>query len=246
MASKILDKNLSNIKNLSDTDSALLYISDDDELYNNTESLSDDDLILDDNLLENPKKITFKVKLDTKKVEKIKKNKNNNKVPTEIKSELKLSDQIDNILKTIENQMNELKNTKMEIIKIKKTYDSDINNLWKQKRKKQTIQIGFINKKEIPINLANLLEIDKNKKLSLPEITKLFINNVLRKRNLIYEQDKRVYRIDEDIHQLLNISYDVNNSINYLDKEGFNFNTLQRILNNYLKNNNQKILSNNI
>jgi hypothetical protein len=211
------------------------------------DTFSDDDLILDNNLLDNhnnKKKIILKlenIKINNNdnnnNKDKIKKFRNN--IPNDIKCELKFSEKLDNIISNISEQIMELKKTKLDISKIKKFYEADINIIWKQKNKKKKLtEVGFINKQQIPKKLSNILQIDENIKLSLPEITKLFINNVLRKRNLIYEQDKRVYRIDNDIHELLDISYDVNNSVNYLDKEGFNFNTLQRILNNYLKNNN--------
>ena len=66
---------------------------------------------------------------------------------------------------------------------------------------------------------------------------------------MVYEKDKRIYRVDKDFMDVLNIKESVNKSINYPDENGLNIGTMQIYVNNAFKKyaeieskNNQNIL----
>ena len=65
--------------------------------------------------------------------------------------------------------------------------------------------------------------------MSRPEFTKNFYKTLISK-NLIYEKDKRILRVDDQISKILNIPMSVNNSIDHKDKNGFNFYNVQKYI----------------
>lgn len=146
--------------------------------------------------------------------------------------EKKISDEIEK--KTFE--CNFLKETQRELNRLKSLYDVDIHKIWKSKKKRISNgeKTGFVKIKKIPLKFSQLIGFDKSIDMSMPEYTKKFIE-FLTNNNLVYNNDKRVYRANKEVRDLLDLPESVNQSINHTDQNGFNFCTLQRLLSKAMK-----------
>lgn len=105
--------------------------------------------------------------------------------------------------------------------------NSGINNV------ENTNMIQEEKKIMIPSKLAKFLNI--NEKIELTK--KILLQKVwqeFEKRNLIYEKNKRVLRVDAEASELFEIPISVNNSIDHRDKNGFNYSLLQKKVENML------------
>jgi chromatin remodeling complex protein RSC6 len=137
-----------------------------------------------------------------------------------------------NTLSTLKLQMNDqskvLKEMKDNIKKLESVYYSDINKVIKHKKKRSGTHkaTGFIKKSPLPKEMALLIGVDEGAEYSTPEYTKE-IYRVLNNRNLLYKTDNRVFRVDDELKKVFNLTDKVNTSINYKDKDGFNFTTIQ-------------------
>jgi hypothetical protein len=83
--------------------------------------------------------------------------------------------------------------------------------------------------KEMPVSnrLSNWLNIESTTLLTGPQLTKL-VWEKLKEKNLYYEQDKRVFRVDEESSKLFELDMEnVNISTSHKDTTGFNFCNLQ-------------------
>lgn len=134
-------------------------------------------------------------------------------------------------------------NTQMEVVKrlkifakeIKQTYLQDIIKIRKMKRHKENSNnTGFNKKFVLPDKFCNLIEVEKGTSMSTPEFTK-HIYHQLKKRGLVYQGDKRIYRVDKDFMEAFGIKESVNKSVKYPDDNGLNIGTMQIFINDALR-----------
>jgi len=123
----------------------------------------------------------------------------------------------------------EYKENKNEIKNIIKLNQQETKKRTKQK--KRTTKSGFNIPEVIPDKLAKLIGLPLGTKLSRSEVTKL-IYKVFQDRNLRYELDKRVLRVDDELMKIFNLTKSVNNSIDPKAEKGvgINFYNLQKYI----------------
>ena len=163
--------------------------------------------------------------------------------------ELQVLDKLKILEDEINNQMENIKKLKNIAKDIKQSYQQDITKIRKIKRQKENSSTTGFNKKIVlPDKFCELVGLEKKSEITIPQYTQK-IYQELRKRNLVYEKDKRIYRVDKDFMDVLNIKESVNKSINYPDENGLNIGTMQIYVNNAFKKyaeieskNNQNIL----
>ena len=148
-------------------------------------------------------------------------------------------------IKSIENEIefayDTIRRLKQYTKDLKIAYQHDINCIRKMKRyKENSSSTGFNKKIILPEKLCNLINVPKNTEMSIPEISKE-IYGELKKRNLQYQEDKRIFRADKEFLEVFNLPESVNKSKAYPDKNGFNIGTMQFYIANILKNNEKKI-----
>lgn len=155
-----------------------------------------------------------------------------NNIPENIKKLLKFEESVATLKQKIKTEIISLKQIKSELKKIENNYQQDLLKVWKSKKKRinNGEKTGFIKNKKLPKKLADLIGVPEGTEMSMPEYTRKFYENVLVKKGLLYEGDKRILRADKELMEILNLPASVNNSINHKDKNGFNFSTLQRYL----------------
>jgi len=133
----------------------------------------------------------------------------------------------------IKNELNDLKNKLKECTnnmkKLESAHRHDVKQIYKSKNKRKTSnkQTGFIKERIIPENLAKFLHIESGTKLTGPKITKL-VWEELKKRNLQYKNDKRVFRTNDEVSSVFDVKKSVNKSTSHKDKDGFNFCNIQK------------------
>ena len=93
---------------------------------------------------------------------------------------------------------------------------------------------GFNKKIVLPDKFCELVGLEKKSEITIPQYTQK-IYQELRKRNLVYEKDKRIYRVDKDFMDVLDIKESVNKSTSYPDENGLNIGTMQIYVNNAFK-----------
>ncbi|ARF09005.1 hypothetical protein Catovirus_1_1055 [Catovirus CTV1] len=175
-------------------------------------------------------------KVEDKKVED-KKLKNKNVMPDELKNMLKFNETLADFKNKVDTEIDTLKKLKNELKKIESNYQQDLMKVWKSKKKRVNNgeKTGFIKSRKLPKKLADLIGVEEGTEMSMPTYTQNFYEKVLDKNNLFYEKDKRVFRATKELMQSLGLPESVNNSTNYLDKDGFNFSTLQKHLTRIIK-----------
>jgi hypothetical protein len=154
----------------------------------------------------------------------------------DIKDNLKFNKEYTELHDKIENITNVLKSLRTEVRGLRTSYMSDINLALKQKRVRITKsgQTGFVKPRRLSDELCSLIDVPKGTEMSIPDYTKRFYD-VLRARNLFYENDKRVFRADAQLLKLFELPASVNESVDFQDKNGFNFSTLQTTLSKTIK-----------
>lgn len=142
---------------------------------------------------------------------------------------------LDQFEEDINNQFEIIKRLKTFAKEIRQTYQQDIMKIKRMRRHKEnSSNTGFNKKMIIPDKLCELIGVDKGIELSIPEYTsKIYCE--LKKRNLVYENDKRIYRVDKQFIEILGIKESVNKSIKYPDENGLNIGTMQMYVNDALK-----------
>ena len=142
----------------------------------------------------------------------------------------------DKVEEDLNNLIEVIKKIKNQNKELKQAYQHDIAKIKKMKKHKQNSEKTGLNKKFILSNkLCKLVNVDNGSEFSIPEFTKLICNE-LKKRKLVYEKDKRIFRVDSEFSDILKINKSVNNSINYPDKNGFNIGTMQTYISEAIKN----------
>lgn len=142
---------------------------------------------------------------------------------------------LDKFEEDINNQFEIVKRLKSFAKEIRQSYHQDITKIKRMRRKKEnSANTGFNKKIVFPDKLCELVGLNKGSELSIPEFTsKIYCE--LKKRNLVYENDKRVYRVDKQFMEVLGIKESVNKSTKYPDEHGLNIGTMQSYVNEALK-----------
>jgi len=150
--------------------------------------------------------------------------------------QLSFLSKLDKFEEDINNQFEIIKRLKTFAKDIRHTYHQDIIKIKRMRRKKDsTVNTGFNKKFILPDKLCELISVEKGTEMTTPEFTsKVYCE--LKKRNLVYENDKRVYRVDKQFIEVLGIKESVNKSIKYPDENGLNIGTMQMYVNEALKN----------
>jgi len=117
------------------------------------------------------------------------------------------------------------KEYKKKIDSLIKLYKHDIKNARKNKTNKHK-QTGFTKTEPVPPKFIDLFGLNKNAMLPRPELTSK-IYKYLEDNDLYYENDRRVFRVDDNLINIFGLDKSVNDSIDPKDKNGFNFYTLQ-------------------
>jgi hypothetical protein len=94
---------------------------------------------------------------------------------------------------------------------------------------------GFASCKVVTGKLAEFIGVEPGTELSGPKITSK-VWDEFKNRNLVYEQDKRILRVDKTISELFNVPMSVNDSTEHNDPAGLNFGNIQKFIKNLLKN----------
>jgi hypothetical protein len=152
-----------------------------------------------------------------------------NKISDELNNELKFKKNVQDFHAKINEQSKSLKILRDELKKIEVSYNHDLTKVLKSKTRKasNTPPTGFVKKVTLPPKMAKLIGAAENTVMSMPDYTAAFYEE-MEKRKLFYEGDKRVFRADKEIMEVFKLNDSVNKSVDYKDKEGFNFSTLQR------------------
>jgi chromatin remodeling complex protein RSC6 len=99
--------------------------------------------------------------------------------------------------------------------------------------KPQKVPSKLAKPQKVPSKLAKFIGVEAGDELTGPDIT-LKVWDQLKKRDLTYDKDRRVFRTNKEVSELFNIPMSVNESINYRDEKGFNFCNLQKYIKNAL------------
>ena len=150
-------------------------------------------------------------------------------IPEELERELKFKTALTELRTELATQTKMLKDLKTGIKKLETSYQHDINKAVKVKRRKNGLNkpTGFVKELDLPKELADLIGVAEGTKISMPAYTKQFYA-MLKSKNLLYADDGRVLRANEEIRKVFNLPESVNDSIDHKDKKGFNFYTLQK------------------
>lgn len=147
-------------------------------------------------------------------------------------SDNKILEIIASLKEKIHENIKNTKECKQMIKKLEVFHNNEINKnikLKKKKKKKENKPTGFGKLCVVPDKLADLIGIEKGTKMSRPEFTKKFYN-LISQKNLYYEGDKRILRVNNEISDALNIPKEVNESKDYKDPKGFNFYNIQKYI----------------
>jgi hypothetical protein len=151
-------------------------------------------------------------------------------------NDLKTMNFINELKLSLDKQIEELKELKDKIKKVEQLYESDLVKAYKSKKtKRESVEYGIQKKKPIPDNLASMLKLEKSTELSLPQLSK-YIYGELKNRNLMYPQNKRIFRVDEELSRVLEIPLSVN-KYTEINENGFNYKNIQSHLLRILKKN---------
>lgn len=112
--------------------------------------------------------------------------------------------------------------------RLKTIHRSDLKRakVKKTKRTEKHKPTGFARTRPIPEKMASFIGVEPGTELTGPEITRK-VWGVLKDRNLTFENDKRVLRVDNEVSNLFFVPMSVNDSTQSNDENGFNFGNLQ-------------------
>jgi chromatin remodeling complex protein RSC6 len=119
--------------------------------------------------------------------------------------------------------------------KMEAAYNHDIKKTKKHKQKRNGPHkpTGFAKPQKVPSKLAKFIGVEAGDELTGPDITSKVWDQI-KKRNLTYDKDKRVFRTNKEVSELFDVPKTVNNSTNHRDEKGFNFCNLQKYIKNAL------------
>jgi hypothetical protein len=129
----------------------------------------------------------------------------------------------------LEKLANNYKDQRQEIKHIIKMYNKERRNMHLSgKRRKRDKPTGFTIPTEVPEKLCDYLGLERNCQMSRVDITKKIYAEI-RKRELVYEKDKRIFRADDETKALFGLPDNINECISVKD-DGFTFFTLQKYI----------------
>jgi chromatin remodeling complex protein RSC6 len=135
----------------------------------------------------------------------------------------------------VNNQIEIVKRLRIFAKEIKQCYQQDIIKIKKMRRQKTNSgETGFNKKCVLPNKMCELIGVPNSTSMTTPEYTSQ-VYQELKKRNLVYDKDKRIYRVDKQFSEILGIKDSVNKSITYPDEKGLNIGTMQTYINDALK-----------
>ena len=130
----------------------------------------------------------------------------------------------------LEQLANSYKQSRELVRNLMKVHKQEMKLLKKgYKKKKEPIETGFTKPETVPLVLAKLVGLPKDSVMPRTELTKK-VYKVFKDRNLFYEKDKRVLRVDKELKKIFNLTDDVNKSIDPKDKNGINFYNFQKYI----------------
>lgn len=158
-------------------------------------------------------------------------NKDNNKnllIYDEYMNESKFINLCDSLIERINQSSKIYKNN---IRTLKKMYIKEMKMASKGKnnKKNEKKKTGFTTNEVVPVKLANLIGIEYGVKMPRTELTSR-VYDVIKSRQLYYNNDKRVLRVDDELMEIFGLSADVNNVTDPHNVNGFNFFNLQKYI----------------
>ena len=144
--------------------------------------------------------------------------------------------EIDELFSESQTIITRLRKLKNRIPKLKTMYKKLHKKIENTGTKKMT---GIFKDKKLPDELASLLEIEKGTMMNNVEITSAVIK-YLKKEKLYYNKNKQVYRANSKIIKIFNLSLDVNNKTDPRDKDSLSIYTINKLVAQYLKNQENK------
>lgn len=158
---------------------------------------------------------------------------NNSINSTNSKNNTDISNDINNLyfIQLCDNLINDInenaKKHKEQIRNLKNLFKKEIKNSIKYKKKNiKKKNTGFTTNEVVPKVLCDLINVEYGTKMPRTILTKK-IYQILKDRNLYYEQDKRILRADDEIKKIFDLSDQVNNSTSCDDEHSFNFYNIQ-------------------
>ncbi|ATZ80414.1 hypothetical protein BMW23_0359 [Bodo saltans virus] len=148
-------------------------------------------------------------------------------------SELKQKLNFDSETQSLREQVHQLKHLISSVLcnvkKLEQAHKTEMKSDNTKKTKKIHKPTGFEQPKFVVDKLAEFLGIPNKTPMMGPTLTKMLWDKFFA-LNLVYEKDKRILRVNNEISKLLNVTMDVNNSISVKDEKGLNFKTLQKVI----------------
>ena len=129
------------------------------------------------------------------------------------------------------------KEEKTILKKILNTHRSEIKRAINKKRRPNTKPTGFATEKQIGGEFADWLHVERGTTLTGPAISKKFWER-MREEGLLYENDERIFRTNNEVSRIFNVKPSVNKSKDSHDDDGFNMRNYQCHIKYALKNNN--------
>lgn len=129
---------------------------------------------------------------------------------------IKMCDDMENDLTT------HYRKQRNNIRKLKKSYQKQMKKFSKKGKKNKN---NGINKSTpIPNKIADLIEVERGTCMPRTKVGSL-VYKIFNDRGLVYENDKRVLRVDDELREIFNVPLSVNDSINERDPVdvGINF-----------------------
>ena len=194
------------------------------------------------------KKVDTEAKMEVAVVNEVEKNEvvdkkvdkktNKNTLPDSLTKEFKFTKALDAFKNKLNEQTDTIKHLRAEIKKLETSYNTDIMKAFKTKtkyiKKNASVPTGFVKPTVLPDGMAKIIHVETGTVMSMPDYTRKFYEE-LKTRKLLHDKDKRIFRADDEIMTVFKLPASVNESVNYRDKNGFNFSTLQGIISKLLK-----------
>lgn len=127
-----------------------------------------------------------------------------------------------------------------ELRKIKREYQKKMNKLDRRANNGKKL-VGINNVTRIPDSLADLIGVKRGTEMARTELGKR-VHNIFKSRDLLYEHNKRIMRVDDELAKIFGTTTDVNKSVNEkADIDiGINFYNLQSYIKRCYEKNDQK------
>lgn len=145
--------------------------------------------------------------------------------------EYKFIDMHQGLLQQVHSLNKELKELKRNINKFYSAYKQDIKKARKTgaKRKDSDKLSGFNGPNRIPDIMADFLGVEHGTCMSRSKLGSKF-NKAFREKGLYYEKDKRIFRANDAVKKMFDVTDEINNVTDARDKTGLTIYTLQTFI----------------